>query len=222
MELKKLHHVLSEIAQSINSSQDAMESCIFHDTNLDSTYDSTADWEGDTLDDEDTQYSYDKIDQLTSNSHFSDSEDISQSTNKEPPKIEKDSPKIDRELPKSKKKKTNTSTAEKKKKLRRSKSAKKMKLSHSAAPIKRQSSIDAELKNELNQLDKEQLLELALKLKEEESDKSTENLSASKQTVTVEKPPPTSPTETGGMSKKLKHRIPSKTRLRIAPLSSST
>ena len=233
-ELKHLHQVLSEISQEVNTSQDAMERCIFStDANLDSTFDSTADWDADTIDD--APDSYDKLDQLTSN--FSDSEDKEielESPNEEvsPPssspismatqKMSSSSPKTkalrttskrkktkEKEIGKEDKPKAQLDAGDKKKRMKRSKSAKKLKSTSKSAPLKRQAS--AELKTDLSQLDKEQLLEMALKLKDTE-DKTTKTVR------TTSSSPPNSPHGGSGMSKKLKHRIPSKTRLRIAPL----
>lgn len=205
-ELKNLHKVLHEITQSVNNSQDTMERCIYYgDSQLDG--DNANDpWEQDTLDEE-NQYSYDKLEQLTT--HYSDTEDVTPSSSVNP--VQNDS--------KITKKKSSDLNVSEKKRFKRSKSAKKIKITQSTSSpvIKRQIS-DAELKNELHLMDKEQLLELALKLKDEESD---ENTVSSSHKVEITQEPPKTPSA-GGMNKKLKHRIPSKTRLRIAPLASSS
>jgi len=240
IELKQLKGVLSEISQSINSSQDAMERCIFSsDANLDSTYDSTAEWEIDTIDDE---HSFDKIDHITSSFSDSENKDISPGRTKEKkePRLVRraqttdtdtfqvvskvtapvsrkvsEPPPVGKQISKDtkikrKKHVEKLSTEDKKKRMKRSKSAKKMKISHATAPLKRQSS-DAKLKTELSQLDKEQLIEMALKLKEEETESDSETPKSGTATFAPDN-------HGSGMGKKLKHRIPSKTRLRIAPL----
>lgn len=224
-ELKKLHLNLSEIAQRINASQDAMERCIFSssDSNLDSTYDSTADWEIDTVD-EDVQ-SYDKIDQIA---NFSDSEDIS--IKKESKDTKPLIPVTESPIKTHKRKKSMTDAEPKKKsnkskRMKRSKSARKMKLSEpvksASSEVKKKTSIKVATgnlsksnevinildKEELNQMDKEQLIELAMKIRNTDEDNSTQK----SKSVSIR-------SSDSGMNKKLKHRIPSKTRLRIAPL----
>ena len=265
-ELKNLHLVLSEISQSINTSQDAMECCIFAtDPNLDSTYDSTADWELDTLDDDVDSFDS-KIEHFTL-SNISDEDSVEQDKDeddkdeeleddielkieekekkiekieeKEEKILERESnrkkPKRMKSVPNDKKQKVDSKLVDSdgkrkgKKKIKRAKSVKK--LSNRKLIDRRQSTDNLHLKDELSQMDKDELLELALKLKDDpKNDKELftsspevgfKDLKTKTSNVSSKDPPEGTPESRGGMSKQLKHRIPSKTRLRIDPLAYS-
>ena len=214
-ELKHLHLVLSDISQSINASQNAMECCIFAtDPNLD-TYDSTADWEVDTLDDD-----VESFDSKLEHFVASDSEESMEIFAPENPLVTRIAASRSASTVKIRKKRksslaayTNTvdetKRGRKSKRMKRAKSVKKMgKVKHSST---RRPSTDALLKDELNQLDKDQLLELALQLKNVTPQDN--DIEPAEVAFTAPESPPES---RGGMSKQLKHRIPSKTRLRIS------